>query len=68
LQVHELYEVMSFDNFISSSGGLMGLWAGMSFLTIFQAVSYFITSLGNLRPKFTRAHKKDQNSSLAEMM
>uniref|UniRef100_A0A914UY47 Uncharacterized protein n=1 Tax=Plectus sambesii TaxID=2011161 RepID=A0A914UY47_9BILA len=29
----ELYEVMNLENMISSSGGLIGLWAGMSFLT-----------------------------------
>lgn len=45
LQILQQYEVMSFDNLISSSGGLIGLWIGMSFLTVFQAIDFFICFL-----------------------
>lgn len=35
-------EAISLDDLISNTGGLIGVWAGMSFLTLFQALAYLI--------------------------
>jgi hypothetical protein len=57
-QLIEYYEAMSVDSLISSSGGLLGIWAGMSFLTIFQAISFL------LRCAFERTVKKPEKLRL----
>uniref|UniRef100_A0A914VRD1 Uncharacterized protein n=1 Tax=Plectus sambesii TaxID=2011161 RepID=A0A914VRD1_9BILA len=65
VKLTERYEVMSFDNLISSSGGLIGLWAGMSFLTVFQAIGYLIVyfkKVKNSRFK-TKTTKVDRSQS-----
>uniref|UniRef100_A0A914XHA3 Uncharacterized protein n=1 Tax=Plectus sambesii TaxID=2011161 RepID=A0A914XHA3_9BILA len=41
-KVIERYEAVNFEDLISDTGGLIGVWAGMSFLTIFQAISFLI--------------------------
>ena len=42
LQQTELYEVMNVEDFVSSFGGIIGLYVGMSFLTVFQAFDYLL--------------------------
>lgn len=47
---------MTIEDVVSNAGGLIGLWAGMSFLTIFQAIDYFIVyikirTLKRMEPK-----------------
>uniref|UniRef100_A0A914W535 Uncharacterized protein n=1 Tax=Plectus sambesii TaxID=2011161 RepID=A0A914W535_9BILA len=41
ITVVEWYEAQGFESLISSLGGVMSLWAGMSILTIVQAIVYF---------------------------
>uniref|UniRef100_A0A914ULU6 Uncharacterized protein n=1 Tax=Plectus sambesii TaxID=2011161 RepID=A0A914ULU6_9BILA len=53
IKLTERYEAMSLDNLISSSGGLIGLWAGMSFLTVFQAIAFLIEYVEMRRKKPT---------------
>uniref|UniRef100_A0A914UJC5 Uncharacterized protein n=1 Tax=Plectus sambesii TaxID=2011161 RepID=A0A914UJC5_9BILA len=53
IKLTERYEAMSLDNLISSSGGLIGLWAGMSFLTVFQAIAFLIEYVEMKRKKPT---------------
>ncbi len=45
LQVVSRFQPMTLDQLISNLGGQLSLWAGISFLTILQAVFYFGSTL-----------------------
>uniref|UniRef100_A0A914XQ49 Uncharacterized protein n=1 Tax=Plectus sambesii TaxID=2011161 RepID=A0A914XQ49_9BILA len=47
----EYYKAVSLDNLVSNIGGLIGVWAGMSFLTVFQALQYVYKFGENWRRK-----------------
>jgi hypothetical protein len=46
--VVERYELLGLENLISTCGGLMGLYAGVSVLTMLQTIAYLVYGFANV--------------------
>ncbi len=58
-QLLELVETMPIDQLISNIGGQLGLWAGISVITIYQAVFYLVCPKKMIRSK--KIYKNSDN-------
>ncbi len=50
-QVIEMVETMPIDQLISNVGGQLGLWAGISVITIYQALLYLLCPFKTIKEK-----------------